>query len=389
MVSVRARGKKWLCDIRFRWPDGERFRERITAPVASKVAATRWAQQRETTLLLAGREAYEPTKAAQAPTEVPTLDAFWPRVVTGHYEANRKKASTVAAAKQIYRTHLGPALGAKRLDAITTAHVVGIKAALKDASPKTVNNVLSVLSRALRCAVDWDVIKAIPCKFGLLKVADGERDWYELPEYRRLTDAARLCGHRKLLLVLLAGSAGLRRGEIIALRWTDLDLQRRQIRIGRAVWATVEDTPKSGHGRTVPMTDELHAALQAHRHLAGERVLYSDPQGPNRAPRELSNRTIRNWLAQAQRRAGLVANGGIHILRHTFCSHLAAAGAPAKAIQELAGHSDLKTTQRYMHLSPGNRSEAMGALTRFYAAGNAAGAGAQPGISPVDVPRAS
>jgi site-specific recombinase XerD len=43
---------------------------------------------------------------------------------------------------------------------------------------------------------------------------------------------------------------------------------------------------------------------------------------------------------------------GIHILRHTLCSHLAMRGAPARAIQELAGHQDLGTTQRYMHLSP-------------------------------------
>jgi site-specific recombinase XerD len=43
---------------------------------------------------------------------------------------------------------------------------------------------------------------------------------------------------------------------------------------------------------------------------------------------------------------------GVHVLRHTFCSHLAMRGAPARAIQELAGHQDLSTTQRYMHLSP-------------------------------------
>jgi site-specific recombinase XerD len=43
---------------------------------------------------------------------------------------------------------------------------------------------------------------------------------------------------------------------------------------------------------------------------------------------------------------------GVHILRHTFCSHLAMRGAPARAIQDLAGHQDLLTTQRYMHLSP-------------------------------------
>jgi site-specific recombinase XerD len=51
-------------------------------------------------------------------------------------------------------------------------------------------------------------------------------------------------------------------------------------------------------------------------------------------------------------RAAKLRKRGIHTLRHTFCSHLAMKGAPARAIQELAGHVDLKTTQRYMHLSP-------------------------------------
>jgi len=89
-------------------------------------------------------------------------------------------------------------------------------------------------------------------------------------------------------------------------------------------------------------------------------VLYTD------RGEELSNRSIRNMLARAQRRANLEPNGGIHILRHTFCSHLAIAGVPAKAIQELAGHADLKTTMGYMHLSPGNRSAAVAALSAFY-----------------------
>ena len=51
------------------------------------------------------------------------------------------------------------------------------------------------------------------------------------------------------------------------------------------------------------------------------------------------------------RRARLVQQG-VHILRHPFCSHLAMRGAPARAIQELAGHKNLSTTQRYMHLRP-------------------------------------
>ena len=61
--------------------------------------------------------------------------------------------------------------------------------------------------------------------------------------------------------------------------------------------------------------------------------------------------------AQAQRVAGI--EQGVHILRHTFCSHLAMKGAPARAIQELARHADLSTTQPYMHLSPAATEDAI------------------------------
>jgi integrase len=64
-------------------------------------------------------------------------------------------------------------------------------------------------------------------------------------------------------------------------------------------------------------------------------------------------------MAAAQRRVGLVEDSSLHALRHTFCSHLAMQGATAKAIQELAGHEDLATTQRYMHLSPAHKDAAI------------------------------
>jgi site-specific recombinase XerD len=78
---------------------------------------------------------------------------------------------------------------------------------------------------------------------------------------------------------------------------------------------------------------------------------------------------LRTWIGSAQRRAHLrVATGALHILRHTFCSHLAMRGAPAKAIQELAGHENLMTTLRYMHLSPAARVGAIKLLNQRPAA---------------------
>src|SRR5262249_33730898 len=65
----------------------------------------------------------------------------------------------------------------------------------------------------------------------------------------------------------------------------------------------------------------------------------------------LTPKIVSDHVRRAAKDAGLV-HPGVHVLRHSFCSHLAMRGAPARAIQELAGHQDLGTTERYMHLSP-------------------------------------
>ena len=93
------------------------------------------------------------------------------------------------------------------------------------------------------------------------------------------------------------------------------------------------------------------AALREYRHLRGPRVLCKDDGRP------LSRQSAWTRVWRAVRRAAVPT--GVHILRHTFCSHLAMRGAPGQAIQELAGHSELGTTSRYMHLSPAARESAI------------------------------
>src|SRR5215471_16564859 len=83
--------------------------------------------------------------------------------------ANRQKPSGIAAKEGIIRKHLNPLLGSKRLDAIGNEDVQIVKSRLTNRSPKTVNNVLGVLSVLLRKAVEWDVIERMPCVIRLLK----------------------------------------------------------------------------------------------------------------------------------------------------------------------------------------------------------------------------
>src|SRR5262249_49467663 len=142
----------------------------------------------------------------------------------------------------------------------------------------------------------------------------------------------------------------------IALEWGDVDLTKRQLCVRRSDWNGQVGTPKGGRLRFVPLTRRLTAALAEHRHLRSKRVLC---QG-NRT--SLTRQIVQGWMLLAARRANV--RRGVHILRHTFCSHLSMRGAPPKAIQELAGHADLSMTQRYMHLSPAALDAAINLLDR-------------------------
>jgi integrase len=73
---------------------------------------------------------------------------------------------------------------------------------------------------------------------------------------------------------------------------------------------------------------------------------------------------VRSLVKRAQHDAGLEATGNVHILRHSFCTHLAMAGKPPTVIQELAGHRHLATTMRYMHVVKGAKEDAIWALNR-------------------------
>lgn len=375
-VKVRPyRNGGWEVDIVLELDDGQKLRRRLKSPVSSKSGSLRWGRERERHLIKHGPEPKQRKPKQQRPTrrrssarmesninpqgrttkEVPTLAAFAPRYIEGYARANREKPSSIDAKESILRNYLIPVFGDTRLDALTQEDIQVLKGRMSELSNKTVNNTLTVLNTLLKCAVEWGVIREMPVRIRLLKVTRGRVVFYDFDDYARLVEAAGKHDPRAELVVLLGGEAGLRRGEMMALEWTRVDFRRRQLTIDQAEWKGHVGLPKGNKIRMVPMTTRLCEALQSHRHLRGPRVLYRDDGETATA------KVIRNWLAGAQRLAGL-PDKGPHTLRHTFCSHLAMRGVPARAIQELAGHANLTTTQRYMHLSPAALDRAIRAL---------------------------
>jgi integrase len=345
----------WEIDIRVVTPDDTRqLRERRRAPMSSRSAAVRWAESRERVLF---ERLMHPPQITAPPKEVPTLREFAPRFLDGHARANRQKPSGIAAKEMIIRVHLAPLLGHKKLDAIKSEDVQRLKGCLSTKAAKTVNNILTVLNVLLKKALDWDVIDRVPCAITLLPVPKTSMSFYDFDEYERLVAASSAIDATAYLIVLLGGEAGLRCGEMIALEWRDVDLSKRQLCIQRSDWNGQVTTPKGGRLRYVPLTTRLAAAFRDHRHLRSSNVLCQDDGQP------LTRQMVQYRVLRASRR-GKLSQVGVHILRHTFCSHLAMRGAPPRAIQELAGHRELGMTQRYMHLSPAALDSAIRLLDR-------------------------
>lgn len=355
MVTLRkcdGKDNVWEVDIRMLLPDGSKLRERRQAPVAGKAAALRWAQDRERVLLKEGK----PKPPTLAPREVPTLKEFAPRFLEGYVRANQHKPSGLASKEAILRLHLLPRFGAKRLDEITTEDVQRLKAALVKKSGKTVNNVLSVLNVLLKTAHEWEVIERRPCAIKVVRTMMAEANFHNFEAFETLVQVARETDDVAHLIVLLGGEAGLRCGEMMALEWKDVDLTKGRLCVARSEWKGHVTAPKGGRVRHVPLTSRLAEALCGARHSRHARVLIDhDAQ-------TLTQKVVQGIMRRVARRAKV--QKGVHILRHTFCSHLAMHGAPSRAIQELAGHRDLATTQRYMHLSPAALEAAIRLLER-------------------------
>ncbi len=334
----------WEVDIRVRLADGRVHRERRKSPVESRSGSRSWGESRERHLIAHGPES-KPVRAAPSASVIPTLAEFAARYVEGYSRANREKHSTIRTKQSHLRTHLLPLFGDRRLDELRQEDIQRLKGKLAQRSAKTVNNVLTTLSTMLKAAVEWEVIPDMPVRIKQLKVTAPEMDFYDFDEYARIVATAQDLDPRVHIMVLLGGDAGLRPGEVRALQWVAIDFRRRLLTVDRAEYQGHVGLPKHDKIRRIPMTKRLAAALRAHKHEHGPNVLYRDDGTP------LTVMVARRWLKTTLELAHL-RDRGPHTLRHTFCSHLAMRGAPAKAIQELAGHTDLQTTQRYMHLSP-------------------------------------
>jgi len=277
----------------------------------------------------------------------PTADGEYTGRFWMEWVVSRDNKPTERRSKQsVYEQHLRSVFGHLPLDRIGVAEVNRFRAQLVESglSKKTINKILCVLSKPLKYAADCEIIARSP-KVGLFKVERPEIVSWEFEQYARILVAARVEGEEWYAAVCLAGEAGLRVGEVKALRWReDVDMVARTVTVNQQTCEGVTTTPKGRTRRTIPMTPTLFAALQS---LATVReglvIRNADGSAKNDGDTEFT-------LARICRRAGLPRRGW-HTLRHTFGTHAALFGVNPWSLQTWLGHKRIDETMLYVHVA--------------------------------------
>src|SRR3954469_16788199 len=265
----------------------------------------------------------------------------------GEHERGWRRA-TVVDRRSCMRLHLLPAFGHLRVEQVTTARIERWKS---DFLVRTGNR----RQAAKLVALLHSMYERARLLYGIQRnpVADVERirlrydaaafDFYSPEEVWALVRAA--ADEQDGAIFLTAAFAGLRRGEICALRWRDVDFAKRAIRVETSVVFGHVGATKGGRGRAVPMVREVAEVLAR----LGERGYLGDRADPG-CPREgdwLDGSALRRRFVTACERAGLRVLR-FHDLRHTFGSN-AINRANLVQVQAWMGHADHRTTMRYLH----------------------------------------
>lgn len=349
--TTKRRGqRRYVIDIQFRNPDGTPGRFRRDAEVQTLISAR--AEERRRLVLLA--ETGSPEGVRQETTRPVTTTgngAPSPTVTVGEqvkrflasYGTTRLKPSTRFSYTTVIERLLVPEIGELPLALVDATTVRGIDARLvrRGAKPSTRRNAQCVLRSVLRHAREEGRLERMPELPALPRVGGRISRVMLVDEVDRLLAAAT---PRYRIAFLLAAFAGLRAGEVRALRWCDVELDRGVIVVRQSLCRGVVAPPKSGHERAIPLHATLRAALEnAGPDKLGSALVTGPKPGKPWAEFALY-RAFRRFSAKAG-----IGGYRLHDLRHAFVTELFASGAPAPVVQRLAGHEHLITTQRYAH----------------------------------------
>lgn len=323
--------------ISFKDCDGRRQRRKVDAPNNETAKLARSAEQIRA----------EQTRALgfNPPTDIQFSEVAQQYLV--HQKA-RISAANYERERGIVEDHLKPFF-AGELRAIRRATAQRyITARLADVSNASVTKELNVLKHLLELAVtEWEYIPVNPVhRLRPPKAPPGRVRYLQPTELRTVLEASQLWLRP---IIALAAATGMRRSEILRLRWLDVDLKGGRLMLPQT---------KNGDGRIVYLNT---LAVQAINFAAHDDARPTDRVFPNLKPENVSVAFLRLC-----RKVG-IADFHFHDLRHTAASWLRMSGADIHTVAQLLGHKDLRMAARYQHLSPAFLADAVGRLDTAFA----------------------
>lgn len=284
-----------------------------------------------------------------------------------HLEAVGRKPTTLNTYRSIFRTHLGPELGDVPLDSATAEQIEALAAGMRrdGKAAKTTANALTLLFQIFAFGQRKGWCRQNPCARVDRPHVEQSADirFLDQDELEALLVAvdpeAEPFGRTDRALILTAAMTGLRQGELLALRWRDVDWRAARIRVRqnhvRGHWGT----PKSRRGsRSVPLADRVAGELDRHFkqscYQGDDDLVFAHPHSGG----VLDHSSLVRRYKKALKAAG-VREVRFNDLRHTFGTRMAAAGVPIRTLQEWMGHRDIKTTLIYADYAPSERESAI------------------------------
>jgi integrase len=275
------------------------------------------------------------------------------------------KPSTHQSYRDIIKRHIEPAIGHIVLSKLTPQHIQALLATLqaKKLSPRTVQYARAILHHALDQALKWGYVARNVV--ALVEAPRVERHAVEpLTEAQATALLQAVAGHRLEALYRIALGLGLRRGEVLALRWVDIDLKARTLRV------TAGKTASST--RTLPLPETLVDALKVHEQRQQVERAESDAwrdQGlvfPSEVGTPISGRNLLRHFKSVLKRVGLPQTIRFHDLRHSCATFLIAQGVHPRVVMEILGHSQISVTMNtYGHVLPETQQDAVQKLDAF------------------------
>lgn len=276
-----------------------------------------------------------------------------------HLAGVGRKRSTLMDYESHLRVHLAPFFGSTPLHRIEPRDIESFIGAKRrqGRAPKSILNYLGLLHSIFEYGQRRRWVAGNPCKLvekPRAEPTDADIRFLDQAELEALLAAApdSVLGRVDRLMWLTAAMTGLRQGELLALRWRDIDWLAGRIRVRQSFVRGEFGTPKSHRSsRSVPLADRVATELDAHHRGTAygddADLVFGHPQLGT--PLERS-RLLKRYKAAAK--AAGIRDVRFHDLRHTFGTRMAAAGVPMRTLQEWMGHRDYKTTLIYADYSP-------------------------------------